>query len=62
VKNQQKTIGIEEKLDKISQIENGEQINDKSRSVRFTDISVHTSFDNTDRITESPKSGTTVFV
>jgi hypothetical protein len=62
VKNQQKTIGIEEKLDKISQLENGEQIDDKSRSVRFTHISVHTSCDNADRITESPKSGTTVFV
>jgi hypothetical protein len=62
VKNQQKTIGIEEKLDKISQLENGEQIDDNSRSVRFTRISVHTSCDNVDRITESPKSGTTVFV
>jgi hypothetical protein len=62
VKNQQKTTGIEEKLDKISQLENGEQIDDKSCTVKFTYISVHTSCDNADRITDSPKSGTAVFV
>jgi UDP-3-O-[3-hydroxymyristoyl] glucosamine N-acyltransferase len=61
VKNQHKTFG-NEKLDKISWLENGEKIDDKSRIVRLTHISVHTSCDNAVRITGSPKSGSTVFV
>jgi hypothetical protein len=62
VKNQQKTIGIEEKLHVISQLENSEQIVDICHNVRLTHSSVHTIRDNADRIKESATSGTKVFV
>jgi hypothetical protein len=57
-----KTIGNEEKLHVISQLEKGEQIVDISRNVRFVHSSVHTIRDNADRIKESAKSGTKVFL
>jgi hypothetical protein len=62
MKNQRKTIGIEEKLHIISRLEKGEQIVDIRRNVRFARSSVHTIRDNADRIKESTKSGTEVFV
>jgi hypothetical protein len=43
-------------------LEKGEQIADICRNVRFTHISVHTIHDNADRITESAKSRTKIFV
>ena len=62
VKNWQKTIGIEKKLDIISWLEKGEWIVDICQHVRFTHSSKHTICDNGDRITESAKSVTAVFV
>ena len=62
VKNQLKTIGIEEKLDVISRLEQGEQIFDICLNVRFTHSSIHTIHDNADRIRDSDKSGNKVFV
>jgi hypothetical protein len=62
VKNRWKTIGTEEKLDIISQLEKDEQIVDICHNVRFAYISMHAIYDNADRITESAKSGTQVFV
>jgi IS30 family transposase len=62
VKNQQKTIGIEEKLHVISRLEKGEWIVDICRNVRLAHSSIHTIRDNADRIKESAKSGTKVFV
>jgi hypothetical protein len=52
----------EEKLDVISQLEVDEQTVDMWRNVRLTYNSVHTVHDNADRITESAKSGTKLFV
>ena len=56
------TISITEKLDITCQLEKGEQIVDIWHNVRFTHSSVHTICENADRITESAKSGTEVFV
>jgi hypothetical protein len=55
-------MGIEEKLDKISWLEKGEQIVDICCNVRLAHNSVYTIHDNAERITESAKSGTKVFV
>jgi hypothetical protein len=62
VKNQRKTVGIEEILHVISQSEKGEEIVDICCDVRLAHSSVHTIFDNADRIEESAKLGTKVFV
>jgi len=62
MKNRQKTMGTEEKLDITSQPEKGELIFYKCSNVLFTHISVRTIHDNADRITESAQSGTKVFV
>jgi hypothetical protein len=63
VKNCQKTISIEERLDVVSWLEKHEQIVDTYHNVRFTRSSVHTICDNADRITRSVKSRRTkVFV
>jgi hypothetical protein len=62
VKNQWKTVSTEEELNIISQLEKDERIVDICRNVRFADISVHAIRDNSDRITESAKSGTQVIV
>jgi hypothetical protein len=62
VKNWRKTITIEEMLDIISRHEKGEQFIDMCHNVRYTHISVRTIRDNADRITESAKSGTKVFL
>jgi len=62
VKNQLKTINIEEKLDIISLLERGEPVFDICHNVLYTHISTRTVCDNADRITESAKSGTEVFV
>ena len=62
VKNWWKKIGIEEKLDKISRLEKCERIVDICHNVRCPHSSVCTIGDNADRITESAKSGTKVFV
>jgi hypothetical protein len=62
VKNWRKTIGNEEKLDVISHLEKGERIVDICRNVRLACSSVHTIRDNADRIKESAKSGTKVFL
>jgi hypothetical protein len=56
--NQPNIINIEEKLDLISRLEEGEQIVDICHNV----ISVHSVCDNADRITECGKSGTEVFL
>jgi hypothetical protein len=55
-------MGIEEKLLVISQLEKGERIVDKCRNVTHADSSIHTIRDNADRVKESAKSGTKVFV
>jgi hypothetical protein len=55
VKNWQKTIGIEEKLDVITQLEKVEQIADRSHDVILAHSSVHTIHDNADRIKEKCK-------
>jgi len=62
MKNRQKTIGKEEKIDIRSQPEKGEQIFYICGNVSFAHISVHTIHDNADKITESAQSGTKVFV
>jgi hypothetical protein len=61
VKNRQTTIGIEEKLDAISILEN-EHIVDIWHNVRFAHSSVRTVCDIVDRIMESAISGATLFV
>jgi len=61
VKNRHKTIRTEKKLD-ISQMEKGEHTVDLCHNVGHTHSSVHTICDNADRIRESPKSRTKVFV
>jgi hypothetical protein len=50
------------KLDKISQLEKGERLGDISHNVRSAHFSISKIHDNADRITESVKSGTKVFV
>jgi hypothetical protein len=62
VKNRQKTIGTEDILHVISRLEKGEQIVDICLNVRLTHSSIYTTHDNADRIKESAKSGTKVFV
>jgi hypothetical protein len=62
VKNQRKTIGIEEKFDVISRLEKSEGIVDICHNVRLAYSSVYTIHDNAGRIKESAKSGTKVFV
>jgi len=54
-------MGIEEKLDVISLLEKGEWIVDVCHNVTFAHMSLP-SLHNTDRIPESAKSGTKVFV
>jgi hypothetical protein len=62
VKNWQKTVGIEGKLDIISRLAKSEQTVDMCHNVGPTRISTCTVHDNVDRIKESAKSGTRVFV
>jgi hypothetical protein len=62
VKNRRKTIGIEDKLAVISRLEKGERFVAMCCNVRLARSSVHTICDNPDRIKESAKSGTKVFV
>jgi hypothetical protein len=61
VKNQRKTINIEERLDAISRLEKGERIVDIRHNFLIL-VYVHTICDNADRIKNSAKSGTEVFV
>jgi len=56
MKKWQKTISTGEKLDKISQLEKGEQMVHIRHNVKFTHSSVHTIYDNADKITEIAKS------
>jgi hypothetical protein len=62
VKNQRKTIGIEEKLRVIMRREKGERVVGICRNVRLADGTIHAIRDNVDRIKESAKSATKVFV
>jgi hypothetical protein len=62
VKNRRKTIHIEENLLVISRREKGEGIVRICRNARLTDSSIHTIRDNADRMKESAKLGTKVFV
>jgi hypothetical protein len=62
VKNQRKTIGTEEKLRVIMRREKGKRIVDIRRNVRLAHGIIHKINDNADRIKESSKSGTKVFV
>jgi hypothetical protein len=62
VKNWQKTISTEEKLDVISQLEKGERTADICHNVRLIHSNLHTIHDNADRIKESAKPATKVFV
>jgi hypothetical protein len=55
-------VVIEEKLDVIKKKEKGKRIIDKFCNVRLKRGSVCTICDNADRIMESAKSGTKVFV
>ena len=61
LKNWQKTISTEDKLDVISRLENVERIVGICRKVRLA-YSIRTICDNADRINKSTKSGTKVFV
>jgi hypothetical protein len=61
VKNQQKTIGIEKKLNVIMQGEKGDQIIDICHNVTLANGIVHNIHDIADRIT-GVQSGTKVFV
>lgn len=62
VKNHQKTINIEEHLDVISRLEKGKQIADICHNARLHHGNVHTVRANADRIPESAKSGTKMFL
>ena len=62
LKNRRKTVGTEEKLDVINRLEKGERIFYICRNVRRSRVSVRTIRGNANRITESAKSGTKVFV
>ena len=62
MKIQQKKNSIEEKLDIISWQEKGDRIVDICHNVRHTHSNVCTICDNADRIKESAKLGTKVFV
>jgi hypothetical protein len=57
VKNQQKTIGSEEDLHVIIQLDKGERIVDMCHNIRLPHSSVHTIRANADGIKESAKSG-----
>ena len=48
MKNRQKTIGTEEKIDVLSQLEKGERIVDICHNVRLDSGSVHAICDNVD--------------
>jgi hypothetical protein len=61
VKNQQKSISVEDKLDVISRLENGEWFVGIFHNARLAH-SIHTVCDNADRINKSAKSGTKAFV
>ena len=58
----QKTFSTEDKLDVISWLEKGEGIVDMCHNVLFTNSSVHTFCGNADRIKESAKWRTNMFV
>jgi len=62
VKNGQRTISTEDKLDVISRLGKGDRIVHICCVVRFTHSSARTVRDNADRIKQSAKSGTEVFV
>jgi len=62
VKRWWKTISTEEKLNEINQHEKGEQIVDTCYNVMFAHSSVCTILDKADKITESAKWKTKVFV
>jgi hypothetical protein len=62
VKSRRKTIGIIGKLRVIMRSEKGERTVDIYCNVRLAHGIVHTIRDNADRIKESAKSGTEVFV
>ena len=62
VKNWWKTISIKEKLDIISWLGKGEKIVDIYHNVIVAHSSVRTICDNADRIAESAKARTRVFV
>ena len=62
VKNWQKTITSEEKLDVICQLEKGEQTVDLCHYVTVIHSSVCTIQDNADRIKERANSGTKLLV
>jgi hypothetical protein len=55
-------MGITEELRVIKQREEDEQIVDICRNVRLSNVIMHKICDNADRIKESAKSGTKVFV
>ena len=62
VKIRLKTVSIEDKLDVISRFGKGDRIVDICRVVRFAHISARKIRNNADRIKQSAKSGTEVFV
>jgi len=55
MKNQQKTISTEEKLDIISQLKQGDQIINICHNVRFAHSSACTICDSVNRIAESAR-------
>jgi low affinity Fe/Cu permease len=61
-KNRRKTISIENKLDVISRLGKGDRIVDTCRVVGFAHGSARTIRNNADRVKQSAKSGTEVFV
>jgi hypothetical protein len=62
VKNWQKTISTDDKLEVLSQLEKGEQTVNICHNVRFNHSNTRTIRDDADTITEKAKSGTNVFV
>jgi len=62
VKNRRKTISIEDKLDVISRPGKSDKIFDICRVVRFAHSSARTIPDNADRMKQTAKSVTEVFV
>jgi hypothetical protein len=62
VKNRRKEIDVEEKLDVISRLEEGERIVDICGNVELAHSSLRAIRDNADRIKETAKSETKVFV
>jgi IS30 family transposase len=62
VKHWQKTVSIEELLKAISWLEKGEWIVDTCHNVRIVHSCTHTIHDNADRIKDSAKSRTKMFV